>query len=66
MRYELRLTAYDVMDTVHVQVALYGTDEHTLGPSELLGTSTTSVQGTGESDRWRWATDALVAALESL
>lgn len=66
MRYELRLTAYDVMDTVHVQVAIYSTDEHTMGPSELAGTSTTTVLGTGESDQWQWARDALVAALESL
>lgn len=66
MRYELRVTAYDVMDFVHVQVALYGSQDEPGDPTGLLGTSTTTVQGTGESDQWQWARDALVAALEDL
>jgi hypothetical protein len=66
MRYEARLTAYDVMDLVHVQVAIYGSGDQPGDPTGLLGTSTSTVLGTGESDPWQWARDALVSALENL
>lgn len=66
MRYEARVTAFDVMDQVHVAVALYRTGQGTEEPTVLVGTRVTAVPGTGESDPWQWATDALVAALENL
>jgi len=66
MRYEARVTCFDVMDQVHVAVALYRTGQGTEEPTVLVGTRATAVRGTGESDPWQWATDALVAALEIL
>nr|CRY96853.1 hypothetical protein [uncultured prokaryote] len=66
MRYQLVVTAYDVMDQVFIAVAV-----GELGPTEThrsvppLSRSTT-VRGTGESDPTEWARDALVAALEVL
>lgn len=66
MRYELRVTAFDVMDRVHVATALYRTGQGTEPPTVLVGTRVTTVPGTGESDPWQWATDALVAAVENL
>lgn len=66
MRYELRVTAFDVMDKVHVAAALYEASEIPQTSSRLVGTRVTAVQGTGESDPWQWARDALVSMLEDL
>ena len=66
MRYELRLTAFDMLDRVHIAVALYTQEGRVDRPSELVGTRALTVLGTGESDPWQWARDALVAALEDL
>lgn len=66
MRYELRLTCYDVMSNVHIAGTLCMTTE---GPGEVsrpVLTWTTSVPGTGQSDPIRWTTDSLIAALEAL
>lgn len=66
MRYEARVTAFDVLDMVHVAVALYRTGNSTEGPTLLVGTRVSVAQGIGESDPWQWARDALVQALENL
>lgn len=66
MRYELRLTAYDMLDQVHVEVAIYRSVPDGPFLSELVGNSGSTVRGTGESDQWQWARDALVQALETL
>lgn len=66
MRYELRLTAYDVMDQVHIAGTLYGTQE---GPSDVRLPAlmwTTAIRGTGQLDPAQWTTDTLIAALEAL
>lgn len=66
MRYEARVTAFDVLDKVHVSVAIYRDDPDTLGTSLLVGTTVSVAPGTGESEPYQWARDALVQALESL
>lgn len=66
MRYEMRVTAYDMLDQVHVVVAVYGPDMPGSITTEQVVQSSTTVQGTGESDPLQWARDALVAALEML
>lgn len=66
MRYEIRVTAYDVMDSIHVALVLYGSEPALELSGEVVLTSTTTVRGTGESDPSEWARDALVAALETL
>lgn len=66
MRYEARVTAFDVLDKVHVAVAIYEADQVPQGSSRLVATRVTAVQGTGESDPFLWTRDALVAALETL
>lgn len=66
MRYEARLTAYDVMDKVCVAlVVLEASDAPQVSTTVVLRTVTT-VQGEGEPDPSSWARDALVAALETL
>ena len=66
MRYEARVTAYDVMDKIMVAlVVLEASDIPQVSTKVVLRTVTT-VQGEGESDPSSWARDALVAALETL
>jgi len=66
MRYEARLTAFDMLDQVHVTVGVWLTGESALSRPELVLSNTTTVQGEGESDPSQWARDCLIAALESL
>jgi hypothetical protein len=66
MRYEARITAYDMLDSVCVAVVVWDTDADEAVLSAPVVTRTTTVRGTGESDPLRWTTDALVAALETL
>lgn len=66
MRYEARMTAYDVMDTVFVTVSVYSQEDVATGSTELAASSSTTVQGTGEADPVEWTRDALIALLETL
>jgi len=66
MRYEARVTAYDVMDRVMVAVVVLEAGDIPQVSQQAVLTSTTTVQGSGESDPREWARDALIAALESL
>lgn len=66
MRYEARVTAFDVLDKVHVAVALYEASDIPQASTRLVGTRVSAAPGTGESDPWQWARDALVQALENL
>lgn len=66
MRYETRVTAYDVMDTVWVSVSTTRTMPDDPDFREQVVLRRTTVQGTGESDPFQWTRDALIAALEAL
>jgi len=66
MRYEARISAYDVMDHVQVTVFVWETNEDPDTPNKPVVKTVTTVPGTGESDPYRWTIDALVAALETL
>ena len=66
MRYEARVTAFDVLDKVHVAVAVYRDNHAGTGTSLLVGTRVSVAPGTGESDPWQWTRDALVQILEDL
>lgn len=66
MRYEARVTAYDMLDQVTVVLCVYSTADQVEGGSQLVLQRGTTVQGTGELDPTEWARDALVAALETL
>lgn len=66
MRYEARVTAYDVMDKVCVAlVVLEAGDLPQISTRVVLRTVTT-LPGEGESDPSLWAKDALVGLLETL
>jgi len=66
MRYEMRVTAYDMLNVVCVAVVVYESDPDAPVLREPVVKSTTTVQGTGESDPTEWAKSALIAALERL
>lgn len=66
MRYELRLTAYDVMDQVWVSMSLHQSPDTPGQPSAPLLHWIGQAQGTGESDPRQWAIDALLTAVEEV
>lgn len=66
MRYEAHVTAFDVMDQVHVAVVVKCQQSVAEGhPMEIL-TFCTDVQGEGIDSPTLWLRDALVALLEFL
>lgn len=66
MRYELRLTAYDMLDQVAVATVILEAGDIPQVSTKVVRRSVTTVRGTGELDPSQWARDALVAALEDL
>lgn len=66
MRYELRLTAFDMLDQVHIAGTVYMTTDRPGEVSRPVLTWTTTVRGTGQSDLIPWTTDSLIAAMEAL
>lgn len=66
MRYEVRLSAYDVMDQIWVSLTLHSQQDVAEGIGSALVHVSTSVAGTGETDPHAWIRDALVAALEAI
>jgi hypothetical protein len=66
MRYEARVTAYDVMDQVCVAVVVLEASDVPQVSQQVVLRSVTTVRGEGESDPSEWARSALIAALEAL
>lgn len=66
MRYDMRVTAYDVMDQVTTVVCVYSTLDLPGARPALVLQRVTTEPGTGEPEHSAWARDALVQALESL
>jgi len=66
MRYEMRVTAYDMLDQVAVAIVVMEAAEVPQFSQQVVLRRLTTVRGEGESDPSAWARDALIAALESL
>ena len=66
MRYEARVTAFDVLDRVHVALVVLEAGETPQASDRVVLRSVTTVRGEGESDPSLWARDALIAVLETL
>ena len=66
MRYELRLTAYDMLDQVCVSAVCYGTPDFPDQPIERVLVRSTQVQGTGRESATEWTRTALTVMLEAL
>lgn len=66
MRYELRLTAYDMLDQVQVFASVEGTPDAPGQPIERVLVRSVQLQGTGTGEATEWTRKALLALLEAL
>lgn len=66
MRYELRLTAFDMLDQVNVALVILEASDIPQVSTHRVVSRVSTERGTGESDPLQWARDALVQALENL
>lgn len=66
MRYEMRLTAYDMLDSVVLSLVLCDTTPEAPVHWETVLSTATTIRGAGVTDPREWARDALVGMLEAL
>jgi hypothetical protein len=66
MRYELKVTAYDVLDQVHISVILRSSENDPESKPHTELQYVTTYAGEGITDPGAWVRDTLVAALEAL
>ena len=66
MRYEARITAYDMLDQITVAATLSSTDPRDDRTPEPLLRTVVSVPGEGITDPRIWLRDALCALAETL
>jgi len=66
MRYELRLTAFDMLDQVHVSLALYSTLDLPGATSQLVWARTATSRSKGTPGATDWTREALDTALHAV
>lgn len=66
MRYEARITAFDLLDQVHVALVVVDTSRPAEEGARTVLTLVDTLQGEGVSDPREWTRDALVSLLEAL
>jgi hypothetical protein len=66
MRYELRLTAYDMLDQICVSAVVDGTPDAPGMPIERVLVRSAQAQGTGRSEATVWTREALETMLRAL
>lgn len=66
MRYELRLTAFDMLDQIHVSIALYQTLDHPGAPTELAWATTATARSKGTPGATTWIREALDTSLHAV
>lgn len=66
MRYEARITAYDMLDQVCVAAVLLSADDDPSREPEVALRTVVIARGTGEPEPQRWLRDALVQLAETL
>lgn len=66
MRYELRVTAYDLMDMILVSVTLEETTKDDPPRRRIVLSEATYVQGRGESDPSAWVRSVVQALAQNL
>lgn len=60
------ITAFDMVDRVHITANVYAHDGEHLAQAQNVYHTAVTVQGRGEDDSRRWLRDALVALAETL
>lgn len=66
MRYELRMTAFDMLDQVHVSAACYGTEDGTDPLNGMVWATTVTIRGRGTPTAPEWIREVLEATLAAL
>lgn len=59
MRYELRLTAFDMMDQIHIAAGLYETPDDPEAPTRRVWARTATARSTGRSEATEWIREVL-------
>ena len=59
MRYELRLTAFDMLDQIHVAAALYETPDEPDAPTRRVWARTATSRGSGCTEATDWIREVL-------
>jgi hypothetical protein len=66
MRYELRLTAFDMLGEVHVSANCYVSSQHPARVNERVWARTVTIRGEGRSEATDWIREVLEATLAAL
>ena len=66
MRYELRVTAFDMLDQIHIAAALYETADYPAVPTERVWARTATSRGSGCTDTTEWIREVLATLDASL
>lgn len=66
MRYELRLTAFDMLDQIHVAASLHATPDDPAAPTERVWARTATSRSTGCTEATEWTREVLTTMLEAL
>lgn len=66
MRYETRITAYDMLDMICISCEMWESRSDSPGRSVAFSTIGLHLQGEGTSDPQQWLRDVLVGLLETL
>ena len=64
MRYELRLNAFDMLDQVHINAALWETPDDPELPTRRVWARTATTRSTGISEATDWIREVLDTALQ--
>lgn len=66
MRYELRLTAFDMLDQIHIAAALYETPDSPDLPTSRVWARTATTQGSGCTSATDWIREVLETTQRAL
>ena len=66
MRYELRLTAYDVLEDVLVSAVVYEKPDDDQKPTERVWATSVQFRGRGTAEATEWTREALLGLLRAL
>jgi hypothetical protein len=59
MRYELRMTAFDMLDQIHIAAALYQTPDNPGEPTVRVWARTATTRSRGRSEATDWIREVL-------
>lgn len=66
MRYELRLTAFDMLDQIHIAAALYETPDDPDMPTSRVWARTATSRGSGCTEATDWIREVLDTTRQAL